>query len=97
MSNTQKKQLTIIFEDETHTTEIDDQTTILEAGEDLGLDLPYSCRGGICTNCQAKIKDGSAEMAENHALTDGEIQDGFVLTCQAHPTSDNITVDYDAI
>ncbi len=71
--------------------------TVLEAGELAGLDLPYSCRGGICSTCRAKVLDGAVEMDRNYALQPWETDAGFVLTCQSHPTTDELTIDYDAV
>lgn len=71
--------------------------TVLEAGELAGLDLPYSCRGGVCSTCRAKLVEGTVEMDRNYALEPWETDAGFVLTCQSHPTTDDLTVDYDAV
>jgi ring-1,2-phenylacetyl-CoA epoxidase subunit PaaE len=71
--------------------------TVLEAGELAGLDLPYSCRGGVCSTCRAKLLDGAVAMDRNYALEPWETDAGFVLTCQSHPTTDALTVDYDAV
>jgi ring-1,2-phenylacetyl-CoA epoxidase subunit PaaE len=71
--------------------------TVLEAGEFAGLDLPYSCRGGICSTCRAKVIDGAVEMDHNYALEEWETEAGFVLTCQSHPTTDSLVVDYDEV
>jgi ring-1,2-phenylacetyl-CoA epoxidase subunit PaaE len=69
-----------------------------EAGDDLRhrADAPFACAGGVCGTCRAKLISGTVEMAENYALEPDEIEKGFVLTCQSHPTSDSVTVDYDA-
>ncbi len=77
--------------------EMSQKQTLLEAALKQGLDAPYSCQGGICSSCIARITSGSAEMKKNTILTDGEIADGLILTCQAHPTSAEITVDYDDV
>lgn len=69
--------------------------TILEALDKKGADVPYSCRGGVCCTCKAKIIEGSASMKVNFALTDEEVSDGYVLTCQAHPTSEVLKLDFD--
>jgi ring-1,2-phenylacetyl-CoA epoxidase subunit PaaE len=61
------------------------------------LDAPYSCQGGICSSCVARVVEGHAEMAKNQILTDGEIEEGLILTCQAHPTTPTIKVDYDDV
>lgn len=72
-------------------------TVVLDAVLKQGLDAPYSCQGGICSSCIAKVTDGTAQMKKNSILTDKEIADGFVLTCQAVPTSNEIFVDYDEV
>jgi len=69
--------------------------TVLEAAEKAGLEVPFSCRGGVCTTCRAKIEEGEAEMEVNYGLEDHEIASGFVLTCQAVPTSETLTISYD--
>ncbi|MGC6423048.1 MAG: 2Fe-2S iron-sulfur cluster-binding protein [Flavobacteriaceae bacterium] len=71
--------------------------TILDVALENKLDVPYSCQGGVCSSCIARIKKGAAEMTLNQILTDGEIQEGLVLTCQAHPTTPKIEVDYDDV
>ena len=71
--------------------------TVLEAGELAGLDLPYSCRGGVCSTCRAKLVEGEVQMDRNYALEAWETEAGFVLTCQSHPTTDTVVVDYDAV
>ena len=70
---------------------------ILEAGLTAGLDVPFSCQGGICTTCMAKLDFGTVIMDSNFALSEKEISDGFILTCQSHPTSDEVVVNYDAV
>ncbi|MEZ5296081.1 MAG: 2Fe-2S iron-sulfur cluster-binding protein [Ilumatobacteraceae bacterium] len=57
---------------------------------------PYSCRSGVCSTCQAVVRDGEVEMAVNYGLTDDEVLRGYVLTCQSTPTTDTIVVDFDA-
>jgi ring-1,2-phenylacetyl-CoA epoxidase subunit PaaE len=71
--------------------------TVLQAGQAAGLDLPYSCKGGVCATCRAKLLDGEVEMDVNYALEQWELDAGFVLTCQSRPTTDHLTVDYDAV
>ncbi len=70
--------------------------TVLEAGLRAGLDLPWSCRGGMCCTCRAKVTEGTVEMATNYSLQPWELEAGFVLTCQSRPTAGHVTVDYDA-
>lgn len=69
--------------------------TILQASENEGLDVPFSCRGGVCCSCKAKILEGSASMKLNYSLTDEEVKNGYILTCQAHPTGENLTISFD--
>ncbi|RMF13949.1 MAG: phenylacetate-CoA oxygenase/reductase subunit PaaK [Alphaproteobacteria bacterium] len=69
--------------------------TILEALEKAGLEVPYSCRGGVCTTCRAKVLEGSAEMGINYGLEEAEVKKGFILTCQAVPTSDKLKLSFD--
>ena len=71
--------------------------TVLEAALRAGLDLPYSCRGGMCSTCRARVTAGSVQMDVNYALEPWETDAGYVLTCQSRPTSDRLTVDYDHV
>jgi ring-1,2-phenylacetyl-CoA epoxidase subunit PaaE len=68
---------------------------ILDAALRAGLDLPFACKGGMCSTCRARLVEGSAEMELNYSLEPWELKAGFVLTCQAKPTTDNVVVDYD--
>lgn len=90
-------EITVIVDDEETTFNMDAKTTILNAALKQGLDAPYSCQGGICSSCLAKITEGTAKMEKNAILSDSEIEEGLILTCQAHPTSQKITVDYDDV
>ena len=68
---------------------------ILDAGHEAGADLPYACKGGVCCTCKAKIIEGTASMDVNYALEPEEVDAGYILTCQAHPTSDKLIVSFD--
>jgi ring-1,2-phenylacetyl-CoA epoxidase subunit PaaE len=70
-------------------------TTVLEAGLAAGLDLPYSCRVGVCATCRAHLDEGNVQMAANYALEPWELERGYILTCQSRPVSPRIVVDYD--
>ena len=72
-----------------------DGENVLDAGLNQGLDLPYSCKGGVCSTCKAKLIEGRVDMDITHGLEPGEIEQGFILTCQAHPISDKVVVDFD--
>jgi ring-1,2-phenylacetyl-CoA epoxidase subunit PaaE len=85
-----------VDDDET-TFEMSQKQTILEAALKQGIDAPYSCQGGICSSCLARVKSGTAEMKKNSILTDKEVAEGLILTCQAFPTSSEIVVDYDDV
>lgn len=76
---------------------MDKKTTVLDAVLKENIDAPYSCQGGVCSSCIARVTEGKAEMAVNQILTDSEIAEGFVLTCQAHPTTPTLKVDYDDV
>ncbi|WP_022721782.1 1,2-phenylacetyl-CoA epoxidase subunit PaaE [Rhodopseudomonas sp. B29] len=71
--------------------------TVLDAALRAGMDLPYACKGGMCSTCRAKVVEGKAEMDVNYSLEPWELQAGFVLTCQAHPVSERIVIDYDQV
>jgi ring-1,2-phenylacetyl-CoA epoxidase subunit PaaE len=89
--------ITILVDDEETTFEMSQKQTILDAALKEGIDAPYSCQGGICSSCLARVKSGTAEMKKNSILSDSEVADGLILTCQAHPTSAEIVVDYDDV
>ena len=89
--------ITITVDDDATTFEMSQKQTILEAALKQGIDAPYSCQGGICSSCLARIKSGTAEMKKNAILSDDEIAEGLILTCQACPTSATIVVDYDDV
>jgi ring-1,2-phenylacetyl-CoA epoxidase subunit PaaE len=72
-----------------------DGENILDAGLNNGMDLPFSCKGGVCSTCKAKLVEGQVDMDITHGLEPEEIENGFILTCQAHPISDTVMVDFD--
>ena len=69
--------------------------SILDAAMDAGADVPFSCKGGVCCTCRAKVMEGKAIMNQNFSLSEEEVEEGFILTCQAHPITENIVVDFD--
>lgn len=89
--------ITVIVDDETTTFDMSQKQTLLEAALDKDLDAPYSCQGGICSSCLARVTEGEATMRQNNILTDSEIAEGLVLTCQAHPTTPTIVIDFDDV
>lgn len=89
--------ITITLDDETETFTMSQKKSVLEAALEHKLDAPFSCQGGICSTCIARIIEGKAEMRKNQILTDGEIAEGLILTCQAHPTTPTLVIDYDDV
>jgi ring-1,2-phenylacetyl-CoA epoxidase subunit PaaE len=89
--------ITILVDGDQATFQMNQKQTILEAAIKQGIDAPYSCQGGICSSCLARVNAGTAVMKKNAILTDSEIASGLVLTCQAVPTSAEIFVDYDDV
>jgi ring-1,2-phenylacetyl-CoA epoxidase subunit PaaE len=72
-----------------------DKESILDAGLRVGIDMRYSCKGGVCSTCRCKLVDGKVDMDVNYALEDYEIARGFVLSCQSFPVTDKLVVDFD--
>jgi len=68
---------------------------ILDAAMENGADLPFSCKGGVCATCKAKVIKGQVEMDMNHSLTEQEVADGMILTCQSHPVTEEVEIDFD--
>lgn len=87
----------VLVDDEEFEFEMSKEQTILEATLKQDIDAPYSCQGGICSSCIARLTEGEAKMRQNNILTDNEVAEGLVLTCQAHPTTANVVVDYDDV
>jgi ring-1,2-phenylacetyl-CoA epoxidase subunit PaaE len=90
-----KSEITLSVYGKTHTITVDENTTILNAAMKEGIDPPYSCTVGVCTTCRAKVHSGLVHMLEREGLSDKEIEDGFVLTCQSVPRSSKITLSYE--
>ncbi len=92
-----KTSISILVDDEEFNFVMDQKKTILDAALEEDIDAPYSCQGGVCSSCICKITEGTAVMEKNSILTDGELAEGLVLACQAHPTSASIKVDFDDV
>ena len=69
---------------------------ILDAANLRGADLPYACKGGVCCTCRARLLEGQVEMEVNYALEADELAAGFILTCQSHPRSERVVIDFDS-
>jgi ring-1,2-phenylacetyl-CoA epoxidase subunit PaaE len=72
-----------------------DGDTILEAALKQGADLPFSCKGGVCATCKARLLEGKVDMDVHYALEQEEIDEGYILTCQSHPRTDKVSIDFD--
>ena len=105
-NSSNKENLNVDFDGESHVTVIyDDEEvefslsrngeTILDAAMDNDLDVPFSCKGAVCCTCRAKVKEGLVSMDANYALSDQEVEDGYILTCQSHPNSEKVIIDFD--
>jgi ring-1,2-phenylacetyl-CoA epoxidase subunit PaaE len=88
-------EITLHVYGKTHVISCDKNTTVLNAAMKQGIDPPYSCTVGVCTTCRAKVHSGSVHMMEREGLSDKEISDGFVLTCQSVPRSNKIELTYE--
>ena len=89
--------ITIVLDDEETRFEMRMDEIILDAALAKGLDAPYSCQGGICSSCLARVTEGKAVMERNSILDEDEIEEGLILTCQAHPITESIKIDYDDV
>lgn len=87
----------VVVDDEEHEFNMPKEQTILEAALKENIDAPYSCQGGICSSCIARVTEGKAKMRQNNILTDGEVAEGLILTCQAQPITPTVVVDYDDV
>ena len=77
------------------TVEGDKNKTLLDIALENDIDAPYSCKGGACATCIGRLKKGTVELEQNYILTDGEIEDGLIISCQAYPTSSKLFLDID--
>ena len=73
-----------------------DGESVLDVALRSGADLPFACKGGVCCTCRAKVLSGEVKMQVNYALEADEVAAGYVLTCQSHPRSEQVTLDFDA-
>ena len=88
--------VTVIQEGHKRTFEMHrEDENIVDAAADNGIELPYSCKGGVCATCRCHVRDGEVTMATNYGLEPWEVEKGFVLACQSRPVSDEVTLDYD--
>lgn len=88
-----QREVTIIVDSEEYRVMVSPKKTILEAGLDAGVDMPYSCQSGLCTACRGRRKSGEVKMDEEEGLSALEIKDGYVLTCVSHPLTDDVVIE----
>jgi ring-1,2-phenylacetyl-CoA epoxidase subunit PaaE len=89
-------EVVVILDGRSSSVTVEPGTPVLDAAQRVRPDLPFACKGGVCGTCRARVIDGDAHMRRNYALEQEEVDAGYVLTCQAVPTSEHVTVDYDA-
>jgi ring-1,2-phenylacetyl-CoA epoxidase subunit PaaE len=89
-------EVTVLLDGRRTTAAMPKSQSILDSAQATRADLPFACKGGVCGTCRAHLASGEVDMRRNYALDDGEVERGFVLTCQSHPVSDAVTVDFDA-
>jgi ring-1,2-phenylacetyl-CoA epoxidase subunit PaaE len=89
-------EVTVILDGRASTVTVPAGTAVLDAAQRARPDLPFACKGGVCGTCRARVVTGAVSMRRNYALEEDELSAGYVLTCQALPTTDVVTVDYDA-
>jgi ring-1,2-phenylacetyl-CoA epoxidase subunit PaaE len=92
-----KAMASLIIDGKRRDVPVAEDESILDAALRAGMDLPFACKGGMCSTCRAKLVEGDARMEVNYSLEPWELKAGFILTCQARPMSDKVVVDYDHI
>ena len=88
-------QLTVVLDGKPYNMSMNRNEKILDIALSLGLDLPYSCKAGVCCTCRCKVMEGTTEMEKNFTLEKPEVEQGFILSCQARPTSGRVVVSFD--
>jgi len=85
----------IILDGDEYTVTVEKGQTILDAAIDADIDPPYACRVAACCSCKAKLHSGEVKMDDDDPLTEEEIEEGFILTCQSHPLTSEVSISYD--
>ena len=97
-TNTVISNVTVIIDEEEFNFKLSsNDESLLDASVNIGADVPFACKGGVCCTCKAKVIEGEVRMSENFSLSDEEVKEGYILACQSHPISENIIVDFDEI
>lgn len=92
-SGREAHEVTIVLDGDEHNFLVESEETILEAGLDRDIDMPFSCQSGLCTACRGRLLSGQVEMDESEGLSEQEIKDGYVLCCVGHPLTDNVKIE----
>jgi len=88
-------EVTVIMDGHRKTFDMSEDDNIVDGAAAQGIELPYSCKGGVCATCRTHVRDGEVKMDTNYGLEPWEVEKGYVLACQSHPLSDKLTLDYD--
>lgn len=89
-------QVTIILDDEETVFDLaSNGKSVLDMSQEAGLDVPFACKGGVCCTCRAKLMEGKVKMDLNFALSEEEVQRGYILTCQSHPVTEKVVISFD--
>ncbi|SLN22687.1 1,2-phenylacetyl-CoA epoxidase, subunit E [Falsiruegeria litorea R37] len=94
-SSANQTKAAITMDGSTQTITLPKDMSILDGALENAMDAPYACKAGVCSTCRCKVLEGEVEMVANHALEDYEVEKGYVLSCQAFPLTDSVTVDFD--
>ncbi|MCY1257738.1 1,2-phenylacetyl-CoA epoxidase, subunit E [compost metagenome] len=98
ITDSASSQVTVISDGRELTFELPrNSVSVLDAGNAQGLELPYSCKAGVCSTCKCKVVEGEVEMDSNFALEDYEVAAGYVLSCQTFPVSEKVVLDFDQL
>lgn len=92
-SGVMTRDVTVVIDGEEHSVTVDPSKTVLEAGLDLGLNMPYSCQSGLCTACRGKLLSGEVKMDEDEGLSESEKDQGYILCCVARPLTDDVKIN----
>jgi ring-1,2-phenylacetyl-CoA epoxidase subunit PaaE len=95
LKNQPMVQLSVVLDGKSHELRMSPDEHVLDVALAAGLDLPYSCKGGVCCTCRARVLEGQVRMDKNFTLEDWEVQKGFVLSCQARPIGSSLRISYD--
>lgn len=88
--------VTVLLDGESHAFDLAPEgKSIVDAANAAGIDAPWSCHSGVCATCKARLLEGKVRMENNHALSAEEIEEGYILSCQSHPLTPTVVVDYD--